>query len=73
MRFGSSRTKEKRVSLAISRGMLAKQKNESDLRTINIMTTGNLEHHLINHFSRTLNNFLNLSQRLHERQMDVLN
>ena len=73
MRMGSSRTKEKRVSLAISRGMLAKQKSESDLRTTNILTTGILEHLLINHFSRTLNDFLNLTQRLHERQLDVLN
>ena len=68
MRIGSSRTREKRVSLAVSRGMLIKQKSKNDLRTTFILTTGNLENLLINHFNRTLNDFRNLTQQLLKRQ-----
>ena len=71
IRIGSSRTREKRVSLAVSRGMLAKQKSRNDLRTTFILTTGNLENLLINHFNRTLNDFRNLTQQLLERQQDA--
>ena len=72
MRTGSSRTKEKRVSLAVSRGMLVKQKSRNDLRTTYILTSDVLEELLTSHFSRTLNEFLNLTQRLIGRQMEDL-
>ena len=72
MRFGSSRTKEKRVSLAVSRGMLTKQKSKNDLRTTYILTSSILEELLISHFNRTLNDFLNLTQRLLEKQTGAL-
>ena len=66
MRIGSNRTREKRVSLAVSRGMLVKQKSNNDLRTTYILTSEVLEELLISHFARTLNNFLNLTQELIE-------
>lgn len=71
MRTGSSRTREKRVSLAVSRGMLVKQKSTHDLRTTYILTSSVLEELLINHFNRTLNHFVNLTQRLQERQKEI--
>ncbi|MCY4362753.1 MAG: hypothetical protein OXE42_11300 [Gammaproteobacteria bacterium] len=64
MRIGSNRTKEKRLSLAVSRGMLVKQKSSDDLRTTYILTSSVLEELLISHFTRTLNDFLKLTQRL---------
>ena len=64
MRIGSNRTREKRVSLAVSRGMLIKQKSRDDLRTTYILASEVLEELLLSHFTRTLNNLLNLSQRL---------
>lgn len=72
MRIGSSRTKEKRISLAVSRGMLVRQKSKNDLRTTFILTTTNLESLLINHFNRTLNDFQRLTQCLLERQQSIL-
>lgn len=64
MRTGSSRTKEKRVSLAVTRGMLVKQKSSSDLRTTHVLASATLEELLIGHFERTLHELLGLTQRL---------
>ena len=64
MRTGSSRTKEKRVSLAVTRGMLMKQKSPSDLRITHVLASGRLEKLLIGHFERTLGDLLNRTQRL---------
>ncbi|MCY4153961.1 MAG: hypothetical protein OXF58_01365 [Gammaproteobacteria bacterium] len=71
MRTGSGRTKEKRVSLAVSRGMLVKQKSNCDLRTTYILTSSVLEELLISHFGRTLNNLLSLTQGLLARQQEI--
>ncbi len=68
MRTGSNRTREKRIALAVSRGMLVKQKSANDLRTTLILATDALEGFLASHFSRTLNNILALTQRLLEEQ-----
>ena len=62
MRTGSSRTKEKRVSLAVTRGMLIKQKSASDLRTTHVLASTILEELLIGHFERTLQELLELTQ-----------
>ena len=72
MRISSNRTREKRVSLAVSRGMLVKQKSRNDLRTTYILASEVLEELLVSHFTRTLNNLLNLSQRLLETQNQEL-
>ncbi len=69
IRTGSNRTREKRISRAINRGMLTKQKSGHDLRTTFILTTETLEDLLSKHFSRTLNCFRNLAQSLQERQI----
>lgn len=68
MRVSSNRTREKRVSLAVSRGMLVKQKSTDDLRTTYILASEVLEELLVSHFTRTLNNLLNLSQQLLDTQ-----
>ena len=67
MQIGSSRTREKRVSLAISRGMLVKQKSSDDLRTTYLVASDVLEELLLSHFIRTLEGFLNLTRRLSEK------
>ena len=64
MRTGSSRTREKRIELAILRGMLARQKDENDLRTTFILSTGALENALVRHFSRTLSGLQSLAGQL---------
>ena len=64
MRTGSSRTKEKRVSLAVTRGMLIKEKSSSDLRTTHVLASDALEELLIGHFERTLHDLLGLTRRL---------
>ncbi len=64
MRTGSSRTKEKRVSLAVTRGMLIKEKSSSDLRTTHVLASDTLEELLIGHFERTLRELLGLTRRL---------
>ena len=64
MRTGSSRTKEKRVSLAVTRGMLIKEKSSSDLRTTHVLASDALEELLIGHFERTLHELLALTRRL---------
>ena len=64
MRTGSSRTKEKRVSLAVTRGMLIKQKSSSDLRTTHVLASATLEALLIGHFERTLHKLMALTRLL---------
>ena len=64
MRTGSSRTKEKRVSLAVTRGMLVKQKSSSDLRSTHVLASATLEELMIGHFERALQELLELTQRL---------
>ena len=64
MRTGSSRTKEKRVSLAVSRGILINQKSSSDLRATHVLASATLEELLIGHFERTCQELLELTQRL---------
>ena len=64
MRTGSSRTKEKRVSLAVTRGMLIKQKSSNDLRITHVLASSTLEELLIGHFERTLGNLLKRTRRL---------
>ncbi len=64
MRTGSSRTKEKRVSLAVTRGMLIKQKNSNDLRITHVLASATLEKLLIGHFERTLYDLLKRMGRL---------
>ena len=64
MRTGSNRTREKRIALAINRGMLTRQKDENDLRTTSILATGNLENLLVSHFSRTLDDIISLTRQL---------
>ena len=64
MRTGSSRTKEKRVSLAVTRGMLLKQKSPDDMRITHVLASSTLEELLIGHFERTLGDLLKLTKRL---------
>ena len=61
---GSSRTKEKRVSLAVTRGILIKQKSSTGLRTTHVLASATLEELLIGHFERALQELLELTQRL---------
>lgn len=71
MRTGSSRTKEKRVSLAVTRGMLLKRKSSSDLRTTHVLASETLEILLIGPFERTLHRLLELTRRLHGAQANA--
>ena len=64
MRTGSSRTKEKRVSLAVTRGMLIKQKSPDDMRITHVLASGTLEKLLIGHFERTLGDLLKRTRLL---------
>ena len=64
MRTGSSRTKEKRVSLAVTRGMLIKQKSSDDLRITHVLASATLEKLLVGHFERTLHDLLKRTDRL---------
>ena len=68
MRTGSSRTKEKRVSLAVSRGMLIKQKSANDLRMTQVLASAELEELIKGHFERTLQALLELTRRLLHKQ-----
>ena len=61
---GSSRTKEKRVSLAVTRGMLVKHESSIDSRTTHLSASATLEELLIGHFERTLQELQELTQRL---------
>ena len=63
-RTGSSRTKEKRVLLAVTRGTLIQQKSSSNLRTMHQLASATLEELLIGHFERSLQEPLELTQRL---------
>ena len=64
MSTGSTRTREKRIALAVSRGMLKRQRGGQDLRVTSILPTGALESRLINHFTRTLSGVDTLVHRL---------
>ena len=64
MSTGSSRTREKRIALAVNRGMLQKQRDEQDLRVTSILATDVLESRLIGHFARTLGEVIALVHRL---------
>ena len=64
MSTGSSRTREKRIALAVNRGMLQKQRDEHDLRVTSILATDVLESRLIGHFARTLGEVIALVHRL---------
>ncbi|MCY3794293.1 MAG: hypothetical protein OXG51_07950 [Gammaproteobacteria bacterium] len=72
MRTGSSRTKEKRVSLAVTRGMLLKQKSPDDMRITHVLASSTLEELLIGHFERTLGDLLKLTKRLFQELDQVL-
>ena len=67
MRTGSSRTKEKRVALAVARGMLIKQKSLDDLRITHVMASGTLEALLVGHFERTLGELLKRTRHLFQQ------
>ena len=64
MSTGSSRTREKRITLAVNRGMLKKQRDEHDLRVTSILATDVLESRLIGHFARTLSGVATLVNHL---------
>ena len=64
MRTGSSRTKEKRVSLAVTHGILIRQESSSNLLTMHLLASATLEELLIGLFDRTLQELLVLTQRL---------
>ena len=64
MSTGSSRTREKRIALAVNRGMLQKQRDEHDLRVTSILATDVLESRLVGHFARTLGEVIALVHRL---------
>ncbi len=64
MRTGSSRTKQKRVSLAVTRGMLTKQKSPDDQRITHVLASDTLETLLVGHFERTLGDLLKRARRL---------
>ena len=54
MPTGSHRTRETRIAIAESRGMLEKRKSTNDLRNTLILPTPALERAVVGHFSRTL-------------------
>ena len=54
MRTGSIRTREARIGIAATRGLLERRKSETDHRKILILPTPLLEASLVEHFSRTL-------------------
>ena len=54
MRTGSIRTREARIGIAVTRGLLERRKSETDHRKILILPTPLLEASLVEHFSRTL-------------------
>ena len=60
MRTGSIRTRETRIAIAATRGLLEKRKSETDQRNILILPTPILEASLVEHFSRTLRRILTL-------------
>lgn len=60
MRTGSLRTRETRIAIAATRGLLEKRRSETDHRNTLILPTPPLEVSLIGHFSRTLRQFLKL-------------
>lgn len=60
MRTGSLRTRETRIAIAATRGLLEKRKSETDHRNTLILPTPPLEASLMGHFSRTLRQFLAL-------------
>ena len=67
MSFGSSRTRERRIALAASRGMLKKQRGGQDLRVTSILASNALEDCLTGHFVRTLSGVATLIDRLLDR------
>ena len=64
MSTGSTRTREKRIALAVSRGMLQRQRGGQDLRVTSILPTSALESRLLSHFTRTLSGVDALVHRL---------
>ncbi len=66
MPTGSSRTRETRIALAVTRGMLLREKSSEDLRTTLILPAPLLEQSLIDHFSGTLARMRALFSRLCE-------
>lgn len=60
MRTGSLRTRENRIAIAETRGLLEKRKSETDHRNTLILPTLPLEVALVGHFSRTLGQILGL-------------
>ncbi len=71
MRTGSSRTREKRVSLAVTRGMLTKQKSPDDQRITHVLASAALETLLIGHFERTLGDLVKRTRRLFQVQQTL--
>lgn len=66
MATGSVRTREKRIAFAVSRGMLAKERNGQDHRMASISPSSDLERRLVGHFARTLDGAATLIDRLAE-------
>ena len=64
MRTGSNRTRENRIAIATSRKLLDKRRSETDLRTTHVFPTPLLERYLVDHFSRTLTQLLQLLKSL---------
>ena len=62
MRTGSLRTRETRIGIAVTRGLLTRRQSEADHRNILILPTPLLEVSLVEHFSRTLGRFLELTK-----------
>ena len=67
MATGSTRTREKRIAFAVSRGMLAKERNGQDHRMASIWPSDDLERRLVGHFARTLSGAATLIDRLAEQ------
>ena len=64
MSTGSSRTREKRIAFAVSRGMLKRQRGGPDQRVTSILATSVLENRLLGHFARTLSGSAKLIHHL---------
>ena len=66
MRTGSLRTRETRIGIAVTRGLLERRQSEADHRNILILPTPLLEVSLVEHFSRTLGQFLELTKGIRQ-------
>lgn len=65
MRTGSLRTRESRIGVAVTRGLLERRQSEADHRNVLILPTPRLEVSLEEHFGRTLGRFFGLIEGIH--------